>query len=260
MARKKKKAAVRVQRPARKTPAARPARRARRAAKRQTAKPAAAAPWQQKLAAELPLLGHRNWIVIADAAYPWQCRQGMETVATGAGQIEVVRAVLAALEQAPHVRPTIYLDAELPRVAEQDAPGIAAYWNDLSSVLGERTAASLPHEEIIARLDEAGQAFRVLVLKTTLALPYTSVFLQLDCGYWSAEAEARLRQPPQVAEPEPQVEIVGDETAATEAEATPQAEPAPETEPAPAAEAAPQAEPPAETAAPPETPGGTQRR
>jgi hypothetical protein len=24
-------------------------------------------------------------------------------------------------------------------------------------------------------------------------LPYTSVFIQLDCGYWSAEAEQRLR-------------------------------------------------------------------
>jgi hypothetical protein len=26
-----------------------------------------------------------------------------------------------------------------------------------------------------------------------MALPYTSVFLQLDCGYWSPEAEKRLR-------------------------------------------------------------------
>ena len=42
-------------------------------------------------------------------------------------------------------------------------------------------------------LDAAGRAFRVLLLKTTLALPYTSVFVELDCGYWSAEAEAALR-------------------------------------------------------------------
>jgi hypothetical protein len=26
-----------------------------------------------------------------------------------------------------------------------------------------------------------------------LAQPYTSVFLRLDCGYWSAEAEEALR-------------------------------------------------------------------
>jgi len=34
----------------------------------------------------------------------------------------------------------------------------------------------------------------VLVIKTPLALPYTSVFVQLDCGYWTPEAEQQLRR------------------------------------------------------------------
>jgi hypothetical protein len=38
-----------------------------------------------------------------------------------------------------------------------------------------------------------GAAFRVLILKTTLAIPYTSVFVNPDCAYWSADAERRLR-------------------------------------------------------------------
>jgi hypothetical protein len=46
----------------------------------------------------------------------------------------------------------------------------------------------LAHEEIIARLDRAGKLFRILILKSTLAIPYSSVFLELDCGYWSEEA------------------------------------------------------------------------
>jgi hypothetical protein len=32
------------------------------------------------------------------------------------------------------------------------------------------------------------------MIKTDLALPYTSAFLELDCGYWPAEAEQKLRQ------------------------------------------------------------------
>jgi hypothetical protein len=40
--------------------------------------------WQTKLEQELPLLGHRNWIVIADSAYPWQTAPGIETINTGA--------------------------------------------------------------------------------------------------------------------------------------------------------------------------------
>ena len=50
------------------------------------------------------------------------------------------------------------------------------------------------HEEIIARLDQAGATFRILILKTRMTLPYTSVFFQLECGYWTAEAEQKLRE------------------------------------------------------------------
>jgi hypothetical protein len=32
------------------------------------------------------------------------------------------------------------------------------------------------------------------VIKTPSLLPYSSVFINLDCGYWSAEAEERLRR------------------------------------------------------------------
>ncbi|HSW44104.1 MAG TPA: RbsD/FucU domain-containing protein [Phycisphaerae bacterium] len=149
--------------------------------------------WKQKLADELPLLGHRNWIVVADAAYPAQSHTGIETVATNAGQIEVVQSVLAALDGTRHVRPVIYLDAELPHVPEQFAPGIGQYRQALDKALGSRPVTSLPHEEIITRLDRTGGLFRVLILKTNLTLPYTSVFLQLDCGYWSDAAEQALR-------------------------------------------------------------------
>ena len=143
---------------------------------------------------ELPVLGHRNWIVVADSAYPSQTSPGVKTIYTGGDQIEVVREVLAAVDKSPHVRGNIFLDAEMPFVPEKTAPGIDAYRRQLKKVLGDRKATSLPHEEIIAQLDEAGQKFHVLVLKTDLTVPYTTVFLQLDCGYWSAESEQALRE------------------------------------------------------------------
>jgi hypothetical protein len=52
----------------------------------------------------------------------------------------------------------------------------------------------MPHEQIIARLDQTAQVFRMLIIKTKLAIPYTSIFFELDCGYWTPEAEQRLRQ------------------------------------------------------------------
>jgi hypothetical protein len=150
--------------------------------------------WEPLLAMRLPRYGHRNWIVVADSAYPSQSQSGIETIVTNAGQFEVVRAVLDGLQNQRHVRPMIYLDAELPFVEERDAPGIDQYRKELTTLLAGRTTQSLPHEAIIDQLDVAGEKFNVLVLKTNLTLPYTSVFIELDCGYWSAEQEARLRE------------------------------------------------------------------
>ncbi len=162
--------------------------------------PAAAATWQAVLARELPRLGHRNFIVIADSAYPLQSAPGIQTIATGAGHIEVLRTVLAAIEKAEHVRPVIHLDKELRFVTEEAAPGIGALRDHIAAALGDDKPVELPHMDIIRKLDESAELFNVLILKTTLALPYTSVFIELDCGYWSAEKEAALRRAMEAAE------------------------------------------------------------
>jgi L-fucose mutarotase/ribose pyranase (RbsD/FucU family) len=152
------------------------------------------ASWHETLDQRLPLYGHRNWIVIVDSAYPAQTRNGIETVVTGASQTDVLTTVLNALAHSKHVKPIVYTDAELNYVPESDAPGVTAYRAQLKSILGARAVSSLPHEQIIKKLDEAGQTFKVLVLKTNMTIPYTSVFLQLDCAYWNADAESRLRK------------------------------------------------------------------
>ena len=153
-----------------------------------------AADWKEKLQKELPLLGHRNWIVVADSAYPLQTAPGIETVYVEADQLEVVKGVLAALAKTKHVKPTIYTDAEMKFVAEKNAPGIGAYRDSLEKILANQPVQVLPHEQIIGKLDDAGKTFKVLIIKTTLTKPYTSVFFQLECGYWNADSEADLRK------------------------------------------------------------------
>jgi len=150
--------------------------------------------WREQIKEELPVLGHRNWIVVADSAYPAQVSPGVEMVCTGAGQLEVVKAVLEELEACKHVRPIIYLDKELERVPEALAPGVGRYRKALSALLAGKQSSKVPHEELIAKLDQAGKTFKVLVLKTDLTLPYTSVFVELDCGYWNPAAEKELRR------------------------------------------------------------------
>jgi hypothetical protein len=149
--------------------------------------------WRARMNQELQLMGHRNWIAVVDSAYPLQTSAGIETVETNDNQLEVVKMVLAQIAKSEHVRPVVFTDAELKLVPESDANGVTAYREALATVLGKTEAQSLPHEEIISKLDEAGKTFHILVLKTRMTIPYTSVFVRLECGYWTADAEKRLR-------------------------------------------------------------------
>ena len=149
--------------------------------------------WHTKVTDEMPLLGHRNWILVVDSAYPLQTSPGVETIETNQSQEEVVKSVLQTINHSIQVRPVIYMDAELPQVPESDAPGVSAYRARIATILQGLPITQLLHEQIIGNIDEAGKTFHVLVLKTNMTIPYTSVFIRLDCKYWSAEDEARLR-------------------------------------------------------------------
>jgi hypothetical protein len=149
--------------------------------------------WKRQVRSLLPLFGHRNWVVVADSAYPAQSKPGIETIVSGAGLIEAAHGVLSAIAAFKHVRANIYLDQELQFVAEADAPGVTRYRTQLAELLKNEDETTLPHEQIIARLDQTAHVFRMLVIKTELTIPYTSIFFELDCGYWSADAERRLR-------------------------------------------------------------------
>jgi len=149
--------------------------------------------WEEILKDRLHLYGHRNWLVIADSAYPAQSRPAIETIGADEEQTTVLERTCAILGGCTHIKPNVYTDEELTFVREEDAPGIRSYRERLGSLLTGAEVRVLPHEEIIAKLDHAGGLFRVLVVKTNMRIPYTSVFFELDCGYWNAQAEKKLR-------------------------------------------------------------------
>lgn len=149
--------------------------------------------WEEILSDRLQVFGHRNWLVIADSAYPAQTRQGVETIVADEEQTAVLSRALEMLGGCHHIKPTIYADKELHFVSEQDAAGITAYRQQLASLFDGHQVHSLLHEDIISRLDRVGEMFRVLLIKSNMRIPYTSVFFELECGYWNTEAEKRLR-------------------------------------------------------------------
>jgi hypothetical protein len=149
--------------------------------------------WQEILKDRLQLYGQLNWLVIADSAYPAHSRQGIETIVAEEEQTIVLARVFAILRACKHIRPTICIDEELRFIAEKDAHGVTSHRKKLSRLLEGYSVCALPHREIISRIYRQSEKFRVLSVKTNTRIPYTSVFFKLECGYWDAEAEARLR-------------------------------------------------------------------
>jgi hypothetical protein len=149
--------------------------------------------WKDELKAEIPLLGHRNWIVVTDMAYPLQTQAGIKTVYTGEDYMNILNFVYGEIEKAPHIKAAIYQDKELSYINEKDVAGIDALRGQMETLFGNHRIF-VPHEELIDQLDEVSRKFNVVILKSNLTIPYSSTFFELDCNYWDSEREKNLQQ------------------------------------------------------------------
>lgn len=151
--------------------------------------------WKTILKEKLPLLGHRNWIVVTDMAYPLQSNPGVQTLFAEESFNEVVGCVSKMIEDAPHIFAHTYLDEEQHSMSETLCKGWDKYNSDLGSALDKSKVVFMLHEDIIRKLDEVSKLFNVIIIKTSLTIPYSSVFFELDCAYWDSNREAAIRKP-----------------------------------------------------------------
>ena len=150
--------------------------------------------WKTVLAEELPLLGHRNWILVVDKAFPAQNAPGIHVVNTGEELLPVLKYTLEQISQSTHVKPIIYTDKELSFITPELESGIEPFKKSLQEVLQGADTQTILHDSVFTKIDEASKLFKVLVLKTEGTIAYSSVFLNLDCKYWTGEKENALRQ------------------------------------------------------------------
>jgi L-fucose mutarotase/ribose pyranase (RbsD/FucU family) len=150
--------------------------------------------WKGSVNQQVNQLGYRNWIVVSEASFPAHSRAGVRQVNANAEVPEVVDYVLNALEQTQHVRPHVYLTREMRSVENDFAPGIDEMRKRIAQSLHGHESTELDQQSLITLLESANQSYDVLVIRTPTALPYTSVFLELQPGYWDAESEDRLRK------------------------------------------------------------------
>lgn len=150
--------------------------------------------WKKQFQEILPMLGHRNWILIVDKAYPMQSAEGIQTIYTGEKMMSVLKHVLKSINNERHTRPICYTDKEFLFMRDDLSRGAESLKAAISQLLSKQELQCIPHDEVFAKLDAASKLFQVIVLKTDCMIPYSSVFIELDCGYWSADRENTLRE------------------------------------------------------------------
>ena len=150
--------------------------------------------WRGAVDSQAAQLGYRNWIVIAEASFPAHNRPGVRQVSAPVEIPEALDYVLHALEQTENVRPQVYLTREVRAVENDFAPGIDEFRKRIQSALHGHEATELDQQSLLTLLEDANRSFDVLVIRTQSALPYTSVFLELQPGYWDEASETRLRE------------------------------------------------------------------
>lgn len=150
--------------------------------------------WQAAVQRQAGQLGYRNWIVIAEASFPAHSRPGTRQVNAPVGIPEALDFVMRTLEQTENLRPQIYVPRELRSVENDFAPGIDELRKQLQESLHGHETTELDQQSLVTLLEDANRSFDVLVIRTTTALPYSSVFLELQPGYWDVDSEERLRQ------------------------------------------------------------------
>ena len=74
------------------------------------------------------------------------------------------------------------------------APGIDELLKAIKSSTRGHELTELDQQSLLTLVEDANRSFDVLVIRTPTALPYSSIFIELQPGYWDAVSENRLRE------------------------------------------------------------------
>jgi hypothetical protein len=131
---------------------------------------------------------------VVDKPFPEQNATGIEYINAIDQLLPTVEYAIDEINKSTHIKPIIYQDKELNFISKEQPKGVTQFAEASKKLLANQQVQTILHDSGFVKLDQALKLFKVLVIKTNETISYTSVFMQLDCCYWSTEKENQLRQ------------------------------------------------------------------
>lgn len=152
------------------------------------------ASWVGSVDNEISSLGAYNWIIIAESSYPTSGRSGTRTLFSPERIPATLDQVLQSIDSSGHVKGRLYMAREVQQLTPDYAPGIEGFKKSLEKHLHGREIQHLPQRSLKILKESAERNFQILMVKTQTTLPYTSIYIELESGYWDSESETALRR------------------------------------------------------------------
>lgn len=146
-----------------------------------------------KLEQEVLKLGAKNWILVTDSAYGIPENANTSLILSGKTLDQTLSQVLQQIDSLGHVWPRIYTLREFEFLEPSHAPGINAIKAARKVAMGGRANQIIPNSTAFILLKNIIKEHKILIVKSSSAFPYSSVYLELDSGYWNSRSEAELR-------------------------------------------------------------------
>jgi hypothetical protein len=150
-------------------------------------------PWKAAVHRHTSQLGFRNWIIVAEASFPALARTGVMQVPANVEIPVALDYVLKVIDESQHVKPNVFFTRESQVLENDSAPGIDQLRQQVRQSIHQMATTTMEQDSLLTVLQDINRSFDVLIIRTTTTLPYSSVFIELQPGYWDAEAEEKLR-------------------------------------------------------------------
>lgn len=139
--------------------------------------------WAGIVEREVDALGIQNWIIVAESSFPVVSGLGVRTLVLDSEIPQIVDCIVNHLEKSESVAPSFNTALELSFVSNDRGPGIDYLREQHNEALHGHQVRQMDNRSLTLLAHSDASKYAILVLKSKTALPYSSVFIELDSGY-----------------------------------------------------------------------------